>query len=433
MRVIFTLVLLAPAAFAAPVSYFNASIDQARIALQTFDVASARTALDRACPDRVPALAHEQMALCGDYRGVLEEALGRDEPAVASYIGSVKHWQEAGPAYLAHRISTMTNLGNLYRRQRHFDDADRVLSQALELTKTSASSDPALRAGVLAGMGTLYNDLDQPERARRLLEESIASLPALPDPRMEAAVAWNSLGMLELHSGHYKAGESDLREAVRIAETMLGEQSPETASYSTNLALALMLQGQFSRAGTLLRRARFVIESRLGPDSIHLISTLGELSSVERELGHFGLAEESGEKALLILRGRKPESDEDENLGMVLLEANLGNLYVREHKLAEAEKVLPAAVGAERRLFNDDRALADGLRNLASLRAQQGSWKDAESLYREAIDIYERKIGPSHRDLAPVLRDYAAVLKREGAPKTQVKNIEARARSIASA
>jgi tetratricopeptide (TPR) repeat protein len=434
MRLIAGFWVLVLAASAAPVVDFNDLIDRGRVALQAFEVVTAKTALDGACQEGRQALAPQQAALCAHYYGVLAESLGRDGEAAGQYRVALSRWQQAGAAYAPLSVSTMANLGNVYRRRRSFDEAVKVLTQALELAKPLMASHPALQATVLERMGTLYGELDQPDRARAALGEAIAALRSLPESRTELASALSSLGMLELHCGHYRAGEADLREAVTVAESVPGEQNPETAIYSTNLALALMLQGQHVRAQTLLRRARFVIEARLGPDSIHLINTLGELSSVERELGHFGLAEDCAEKALRILQSQLAASgDEGNSLEMVLLEANLGNLYVREHKLVDAERVLPAAVEAERRLFPGDRALADGLRNLASLRSQQGSWKEAEALYREAIEVYERRIGPDHPDLAPVLRDYAAVLKRQRAPKAQVKNIEARARSIAAA
>src|SRR5262249_32066564 len=146
------------------------------------------------------------------------------------------------------------------RRRRRFDDAQKVLSQALELAKPLVASHPALYPTVLVRLGGLYSDLHRPGRARAAPEDALAAPPALPESRAELASALGSRGMLDLHEGHYKAGEADLREAVTIAESVSGEQNPETAIYSTDLALALMLQGQFNRAETLLRRARFVIE-----------------------------------------------------------------------------------------------------------------------------------------------------------------------------
>jgi tetratricopeptide (TPR) repeat protein len=413
---------------------FNSLADQARIALGDFDMASARAALDRACPSAARSLLPPQSAICDHYFAALDEALGRDEEATALYRRALVRWEESGPAYLSRRISTMTNLGSLYRRQRRFAEAEKMLSAALDLSQPLAAIEPALHATALERLGSLYGDLDQPDRARAMLEGAIGTLRNVPASGAELAYAWSSLGMLELRVGRYKAGESDLRQAVGLASNVHGEENPETASYQTNLALALMVQGQYNRAETLLRRSLFVIESRLGADSPQLVNTLAELTSVERELGRFGTAEDYGEKALLILHSHMPRGqDESTSLEMVLLKANLGNLYVREHKLAMAESVLPAAVEAERRLFTNDRALADGLRNLASLRHQQRAWTEAESLYREAIAVYERKLGADHPDLAPVLREYAAVLKHQGKPRAQVKNIEARARSIAAA
>jgi tetratricopeptide (TPR) repeat protein len=261
------------------------------------------------------------------------------------------------------------------------------------------------------------------------LAEAIAGLQSLKKPNLpELAYAYSSLGMLELTAGRYKAGEADLRQSLEFARASLGENDPETAVYATNLALALLVQGEYNRAETLLRRARLVIESRLGPDNPQLVNVLSELTSVETALEKFGIAEDCGEKALRILTRRVPAGSPE----IVLAQVNLGTLYLREHKTAEAERVLPAAVEAERRLFQDGRALGHGIRNLAALRAQQHSWNEAEALYREALDLYELRLGPDHSDLAPVLREYANVLKHRGAPKGRVKDVEARARAIAN-
>jgi len=303
---------------------------------------------------------------------------------------------------------------------------EQSLHRALALAKTLTGPARELYAMLLTRSGSLYGDLDQPDRARPMLEEAIAELRA-PTPlnAPELALAYSSLGMLEIGSGHYKSAESDLREALALAGGSLGEASPETAAYATNLAVALMAQGQYSRAATLLRRARFVIESRLGPDSVQVVNVLVELTSAETGLGRFRIAEGCGNKALSILNrvpGGSPE--------IALTQATLGTLYLREGKTAEAERILPAAVEEERRFLRDGRTLAAGIRGLAALRVQQHAWSDAESLYREAIGYYERRMGAEHPDLAPVLREYAAVLKHRGASRAEIRNIEARARAI---
>jgi tetratricopeptide (TPR) repeat protein len=262
-----------------------------------------------------------------------------------------------------------------------------------------------------------------------MLTEAIELWRSAPKPDgPELAYAYSSLGLTELNTGHYKAGEADFRQAVNFANASLGEDHPETAGHVTNLALALMVQGEYSRAEPLLRRARFVIESRLGKDTDALVNVLGELTSVELSLGRYRLAEECGEKAMAILQSHVPAGSPE----IALTQINLARVYLSEHKTGEVEKFLPAAVDTERRIFKDGRTLADGIRILATLRVQQHAWNEAETLYREALDLYERKLGADHPDIAGVLREYADVLKHQGAPKSKVRDVEARARSISN-
>ena len=135
------------------------------------------------------------------------------------------------------------------------------------------------------------------------------------------------------------------------------------------------------------------------------------LTSAETRLGRFRIAEEDGEQTMKILtRYLSPGSPE-----IALAQVTIGTLYLREHKIAQAEKILPAAIEAERRILPNETTLANGIRTLAALRVQQRAWSDAETLYREAIGIYERKFGAEHPDLAPLLREYAVVLKHRGA------------------
>jgi tetratricopeptide (TPR) repeat protein len=424
MLAIFSVLLISLPAPSAP--EFDRLINQGRASFYTYDLDAAQRAYQQACAQ--PALIH-QAAFCEHEFGTLAEARGNDNEAAQHYLNALDGWDKAGEAYVGHRVSTLANLGTLYRRERRFADAEKTLTQAYELAKMLAASDPELYSTVSSRLGALYGDLDQPERARSLLNEAIARLSTLPKPNApELAYAWSVLGMLELKAGHYKAGESDLRQASEFANRSLGETHPETAVYATNLALALLVEGEYVRAETLLRRARSVIESRLGPESVALVNVFGELTSVELGLGKLGLAEDYGERALAILERQFPRGSPE----IVLTRANLGRVYLFERKLGEAEKILPPAIDAERRLLKSGRTLADGIRILASLRAEQHSWKEAESLYSEALGIYERSLGPEHPDIAPVLREYAEVLKHQGAPRAKVRGIEARAKAIAN-
>jgi tetratricopeptide (TPR) repeat protein len=408
---------------------FDQLLQKGHAAFLAYDLSSAEQAYAAACPaEYAQTQSPSQLAFCEHAWGTIADLRANSEDAVRHYTKALALWEALGNEYQTHRITTLTSLGSAYRRQGRVTDAERVLSEAFTLVKPLAGSDPELYGVVLSRWGALCGE---PDKARIRLSEAIEVLRRLqePNPR-ELALAYNALGMVDINTGHYKTGESELRRAVDLAGASVGENHPETAGYSANLALALMAEGEFNRAETLLRRARFVIESRDGTGSPQLVNILTGLISVEAALGKFGVAEDCGLKAVAILRQHAGNSATGNRGEIALVEVTLGGLYLRQGKTAEAEAILPAAIDEERGLLKAGRRLADGIRALAMLRADQQAWGQAESLYAEALGMYEAALGRNHADIAPVLREYAVILKRERAPKSRVRELEARARAI---
>jgi tetratricopeptide (TPR) repeat protein len=408
---------------------FDKLIEKGKASFLSYDLNSAEKAYAEACPAELAgSLPLNETGFCEHGLGVISDLRGNSEEAARHYIKALSNWEALGEDYRRHRIRTLTSLGGTYRRQGRVQDAERVLSQAFALAKPLAQSDPELYATVLSRWGALDSE---PNAARTRLNEAIEVLRAQKPPNArELAVAYDTLGVLDLTMGHYKAGESNLRLAMELGGASLGEDHPEAAAYAANLALALLAEGEFNRAETLLRRARFVIESRAAPGSLQLVNVLTGLTSVDTALGKFSAAEESGQKAVAILREHAANSGSGNRAAIALVEVSLGALYLREGKTAEADAILTPAVDEERRLFQSGRKLGDGIRMLALLRTQQQAWSQAESLYREALGIYEAALGPNHPDIAQVLHEYAAVLKHQRAPRDKVRSIEARARAI---
>jgi tetratricopeptide (TPR) repeat protein len=415
---------------------FDQLIKQAHVALTKFEPESARALLSQACqPEASAPDTSVRAAVCEAETGVIEEATGHTDAAELHYRRALSIWSQLAPAHAAYHAATLMNLGSLYRTQRRTAEAENMLTQAFELARGLSAGDSErdrLLAVVSSRLGGFYSESGTPERGRTLLNQAIPMLrtPALSNPA-ELAYACNLLGMLDLRGGGYRAGESSLREAVSTATESLGESHPDTAIYEANLALALYLEGQYGAAEVLLNRARYIVEAKLPSGSFELGTILASLTAVETALGRFARAEADGEQSLAILsRRREPESPEAA-AASVLLAA----LYLRERKIAEAAKILPDAVALERQLAGDarlpdQRFLAEGIRRLGELRALQHNWHEAQTLYSEAIAIYESTLGYSHPGIAPILIEYADVLKHSGAPRAEVKNIEARATAM---
>jgi tetratricopeptide (TPR) repeat protein len=403
---------------------FEQLIKHAHDALTKFDLEGASTILSQACP--APG-ASVTAAICEAEAGAIEEAANHADAAELHYRRALSIWNQLLPNYATWHAATLMNLGSLYRTGHRTVEAENMLTQAFALAQQAGSDHDRTLAVVTSRLGGFYSESGKPERGRPLLNQAISMLrtPALSNPT-ELAYASNSLGILDLRDGDYKAAESNLREAVSVAQTALGESHPDTALYQANLALALYSQGQYDRAELLLNRARHIVETRL-PNSSRLGTILADLTAVETAEGQYARAEADAAQSLAILsQRREPESAE-----IAVEKVTLATLYLRERKVAEAAKILPDAVALERRLASpNQRVLADGIRRLGELRALEHNWSEAQTLYSEALEIYGSTIGSNHPGMAPVLLEYADVLRHCGAPKAEVKNIEARARAI---
>jgi tetratricopeptide (TPR) repeat protein len=406
------------------------------LALTTPDTTRAAESYDKACS---PALmsgstlagsALAEIAACHHHLATLANDRGDTAQSEMHYLRALTAWEQTGETRLQPWSTSLMNLGQLYRQQRRAPEAERRFLEAIAIARRIEAQFPEAYPEALSRLGGLYGESDQPERGRRLLTEAIAKLGKLPGETAELASAHNSLGMIDLAARHLTAGEANLRKAVELAASSLGEDALETTTWRINLALALVLEGQYGRAEPMLRRARFVVETRAAtgsakPDT-RLAAIFAEFSAAAADENKLALAEDYAQQELAVLT-RQPVPDET---AIALAQVNLGSVYLRERRIDDAERILPAAVAAERQLATRGRILADGILRLAELRAFQQSWSEADALYREAIGLYEDRLGPNHPAIAPVLRAYAGALKRGGGSKAEARSLEARAKAI---
>ena len=303
--VVFWTTLWPAAAFAANAS--DTLWKQGSAAFAASDYESARHYFGQACAPEIESRSPVEIGLCEHELGLVDYADGRVEQAEHHYLGALSAWERAGKRYNAKHVATLISLGRLYHAGHRFEDAARVLTRALELARPLEAVNPQLTAIALSRLGGLYSVSGDADQGRSVLHEAIAKLRALPSPDLpELAWAYSSLGMIGLRDGSYAAGESDFRQAVSIATGTLGENDRQTAIYETNLGLALSLQGQYSRALPVLRRARFVLESKPGGNDVPIGTALAELATVETALGKFVQAEDDGSRALEIFNQRFP-------------------------------------------------------------------------------------------------------------------------------
>jgi tetratricopeptide (TPR) repeat protein len=257
----------------------------------------------------------------------------------------------------------------------------------------------------------LYAESDREGEARALLNEGIPLFRGLAKPQgREHARALATLGLLDIIAANYKDAESHLSEAIALSSGAAGEDTPETAEYQSNLALAYIQDHQMDRAEPLLNRARFVLETKGSPYDTRLAMVYGEIGLMATNRRKFAIAEDAEKRSIAVLE-RQPVPQPSK---IAQARVNLAAVYLQARRLDEAEQILPGLVAQERAMAPRSCLLADGLRELAELRSLRHSWREATALYEESIAIYGERLGWDNPGIAPLQRAYEDALKRAG-------------------
>jgi tetratricopeptide (TPR) repeat protein len=237
---------------------------------------------------------------------------------------------------------------------------------------------PEVRSVLLDSIGEVYAQLGAYDKARALLEESLALMAKTPER------GWS---------------EHDFRNRPHSTRVW-------RATVQSTLADVFLRAAQPARAEELLRSALPVYEEVDGPDSARVANVLTSLGNALAAQGRAKEAEPLERRSLAILRGR---SDTDPN-DLAIVTMNLGMLlYGYLARADEAREYLESAVASLRASGKDLPTLAGALSNLALLELRQGRVAEADALYQEAIAL-ARKVLAGNERLAGFLFNRARLL-----------------------
>lgn len=135
--------------------------------------------------------------------------------------------------------------------------------------------------------------------------------------------------------GRYPQAIRSARHALALADELYGPGHLSEAAAQADLALLLVLTGDWAQAEALLQQALLTKTFKLGPTHIETALVLTDLSEVERFQGKFAQAEGYGLQALTVLSANLPANHP------LVAEAmtNLAFCYEAEHKLDQAERL----------------------------------------------------------------------------------------------
>lgn len=292
--------------------------------------------------------------------------LGRHAEAQQQFERSLSLMRERHGDDHSQTAQVRQHLANALRAQGRLDDAIELYEAAAPIFR----ADPAEQARLASTLDALAsaclerNDFD---RAEKLLLETQAVRAALPDANPEETVRDALLlSSLQFHRGDFGAAEVNIRDALQLARSALGDRHELTVVTLSNLAVALKKLERPSEALPYLEECLATSREVFGDDHTHTLQAMGNMASLLQALKRY------------------PESEA---------------LYVEllQHHADVNQMDHPTAIAAAS--------------NLGSLLLEQKRYNEAEAQFRETLDRAKRVFGPKHSSTAVTMGLLAATLR----------------------
>ncbi|MEM6794685.1 MAG: serine/threonine-protein kinase [Acidobacteriota bacterium] len=250
-------------------------------------------------------------------------------------------------------VESLLELALLYLGQDRVGEAEKLLSEALELESAARGQGSRAHSALLRALAMCRLEQSRTQEARLLLRQSLIPEPE-PGDLADRAEAWDLLAQIAYSEGSYEEAERLGLRGLEGRRQALGEGHPKVAVSLNNVAAIRRAKGD-------LEGARQVLEETL-----------------EMRRRVYG----------------------DDHGAVVLSLKNLVTLHLAEGDLDAAEQRLELAASTARRIYGPEhKVLAEVLHSQAELQSKRGDGDKAVELQRRALAIHRLRLQPGHPTL----------------------------------
>ncbi len=292
-------------------------------------------------------------------------------------------------------------IGNTYRALSKYEEAQKHLSRALELRRSSLPEESVEVAESLNDMGEWFHHTGNKSAAEPLYEQSLAiRRRLLGSEHRDVAQSLNNLALLLFGDRRLDQAEALHREALAIRRRLWGDGHTDVAQSLDNLAVLLKKTGRYAEAEPLYEEALTIRRRLLGDNHLAVAYSLNNLAMFKQEVGEVEAAEPLMREALAIASHELGREHRVIAGGLY----NLATLLVEREDLEAAEPLLREALELHRKLFGPQhQAVANDLTALAGILRQRSEYQEARELLTEALAMHRRVLRPGHPDLVTSL------------------------------
>ncbi len=297
-------------------------------------------------------------------------------------------------------------LGDIYEKLGKLDQADSLLSEALQERKTLFGADSAETAESLLALGRLRSDQARLDEAEQLVRQGLEMTKRhLPPNHPAAGKAAAALGTILENRGQYDQAIQTLNEAARL-QSFPGVPEADLGATLSELANSHFYAGHFDISDSINRRVLAMDRRIYGERHPQVANDLINLGAIQYEQAHFADAEKFQRQALDITEGFYSKNHPETASAMTLLARTL----VNEKRLDEAANLLQEALAIQEQVYGKVHPrVASALNELGRIAQQQSKWGDAEQDFQRMADIYRQIYAGKHYYIGIALSNLAGV------------------------
>ncbi|MBL8879324.1 MAG: tetratricopeptide repeat protein [Phycisphaerales bacterium] len=248
-------------------------------------------------------------------RGSVFKAQGKHAKAEADFRRALS-LRRAAPSDPDKLVAILNDTGTSLIDQRSLDEADKLLTEALELVTQPAFDHSARRGEVLNNLGWVAFYRQKLPEAEDYFRRAIqANRTVLGPDHPNLATNLDNLAQMLVARGAVDEGEAAYRDALRIRREVYGDHHPEIAVTLHNLAVLLHGQNRMDECETNLRESLRILKAAHGWANSDTLVVMNSLVSVFAARQNLGEAESTMLDAFEGVRER-PEINDAERKGL---------------------------------------------------------------------------------------------------------------------
>jgi len=321
---------------------------------------------------------------------------------------------------------SLNGLGRIALNKKQWEDADKLLNQALEAVHSESNSSPGLEALVVANLAAAQQATGNPDRATELYTRFLALEPQSHPP--EDPPLLEQLNELARFYSLRNSRAQDVLEVynrvMRSSQLVFGDQSDEFAWALFNEAEFYRNQKQYKEATPLYEHSSQLFQALYGAQSDQVRNVSGSLADVYR-------AEGRPKDAIQLLEPLVQASGVDSSALQGDLLDRLGGLYRETGDQADAIRIyenLMNAYAPQAPAFQNSKWL-EAAKNLIAANVEAKKAKEAAALYEKTLARIHSSARKDTASEASLMRSYSAALRKENRAK-EADSIDNKAKRI---